>query len=125
LKSFADLRHTLYNLHLYSINEETRSEHWVATPILPAPRDFHPLYNPWRTSITLISCRSDYLQLSPAIQNCYNNFLLPKLNSIIFHLRHRDRATRTPTLPYSQITLTSTRTSLLVYLGLEQSPANP
>ena len=37
LKSFADLRHTLYNLHLYSINEETRSEHWVATPILPAP----------------------------------------------------------------------------------------
>ena len=71
LKSFADLRHTLYNLHLYSINEETRSEHWVATPILPAPRDFHPLYNPWRTSITLISCRNDYLQLSPAIQNCY------------------------------------------------------
>ena len=71
LKSFADLRHTLYNLQPYSISRETRSEHWVATPILPAPRDFHPLYNPWRTSITLISCRNDYLHLSPAIQNCY------------------------------------------------------
>ena len=32
LKSFADLRHTLYNLHLYSISRETRSELWVATP---------------------------------------------------------------------------------------------
>ena len=39
--------------------------------------------------------------------------------------RHCDRATRTPTLPYSQITLASTQTSLLAYLGLEQSPANP
>jgi hypothetical protein len=86
LKSFADLRHTLYNLHLYSINEETRSEHWVATPILPAPRDFHPLYNPWRTSITLISCRNDYLHLSPAIQNCYKIFYYPKLNSNFFLL---------------------------------------
>ena len=37
LKSFADLRHTLYNLHLYSISRETRSEHWGATPTLPAP----------------------------------------------------------------------------------------
>ena len=37
MKSFADLRHTLYNLQPYSISEETRSEHWVATPILPAP----------------------------------------------------------------------------------------
>lgn len=34
---FADLRHTLYNLQPYSISRETRSEHWVATPILPAP----------------------------------------------------------------------------------------
>ena len=37
LKSFAVLRHTLYNLHLYSISRETRSEHWGATPTLPAP----------------------------------------------------------------------------------------
>ena len=34
---FADLRHTLHNLQPYSISRETRSEHWVATPILPAP----------------------------------------------------------------------------------------
>ena len=36
-----------------------------------------------------------------------------------------DWATRTTTLSYSQITPTSTQTLLLVYLGLEQSPANP
>ena len=27
----------LFNLRSYSTSEETRSEHWVATPILPAP----------------------------------------------------------------------------------------
>ena len=100
LKSFADLRHTLYNLHLYSISRETRSEHWGATPTLPAPVPKNQVLR-----------RIDYLQLSPAIQNyliifCYypntlnSNFfllviaiglLVPRPHLIVRLLGHQRR----------------------------------
>ena len=67
---FADLRHTLHNLQPYSISRETRSEHWVATPILPAPV-VPSIANGWRFYPTKSYAGLVYLQLSPAIQNCY------------------------------------------------------
>ena len=66
---FADLRHTLYNLQPYSISRETRSEHWVATPILPAPV-VPSIASGWRLYPTISYAGLVYLQLSPAIQNC-------------------------------------------------------
>ena len=116
LKSFADLRHTLYNLHLYSISRETRSEHWGATPTLPAPVPKNQVLR--RIGIPTTFTRHSEL---------FDNFLLlPKYTKQQFLSScHCDRATRTPTLPYSPITRTSTQTLFLVYHGLEQSPANP
>ena len=38
----------LFNLRSYSTSEETRSEHWVATPILPAPEVFQL---PWHLHV--------------------------------------------------------------------------
>ena len=59
----------LFNLRSYSTSEETRSEHWVATPILPGPSSSQQLnVSPLNTYQNLISRRIDYLQLSPAIQ---------------------------------------------------------
>ena len=116
LKSFAVLRHTLYNLHLYSISRETRSEHWGATPTLPAPVPKNQVLR--RIGIPTTFTRHSEL---------FDNFLLlPKYTKQQFLSScHCDRATRTPTLPYSPITRTSTQTLFLVYHGLEQSPANP
>ena len=53
--------YTLFNLHLYSTNGETRSELRGATP------------NFWPQSFDQISRRNDYLQLSPAIQKIFTN----------------------------------------------------
>ena len=81
--------------------------------------------SPFSAYRNLISRRIDYLQLSPAIQkyllqfDSITNYLL---SSIIVNC---DWATRTTTSSYSLVTYASTQTSLLVYLGLEQSPANP
>ena len=71
-KSFADLRHTTHDLQPYSISRETRSEHWVATPILPAP--IVPIPAPERQDFSYhILRRTVCLQLSPAIQNLHRH----------------------------------------------------
>ena len=105
LKSFADLRHTTHDLQPYSISRETRSEHWVATPTLPAPVPKNQVLR--RIGIPTTFTRHSEL---------FDNFLLlPKYTKQQFLSScHCDRATRTPTLPYSPITRTSTQTSLLV-----------
>ena len=97
--------YTLFNLHLYSTNGETRSE------LRGATSNFRP------QSFDQVPCRNDCLQLSPAIQKCY--LITVFIQAYVLC----DWATRTTTSPYRPVTRSSTQTSLLVYHGLVQSPA--
>ena len=95
MKSFADLRHTLYNLQPYSISRETRSEHWVATPILPAPEAFQlpwhlhvVTHSMWDRRLMLLNPTQEWLPTTfTRHSELLNNFLLStKPNSNFFLL---------------------------------------
>ena len=127
LLTYADLRHTncLIFAHIRPVRRHGLSHE-------QRPHDFRPQL----ISIALLPSSRRTYQLSSHAGLTTYNFHPPFRNfqqintklSIIFPqalLFHCDWATRTTTLSYSVITYTSTQTSLLVYLGLEQSPANP
>ena len=100
----------------YTIIRDYKASGTVLAPTLPAPVPKNQILR--RIGIPTTFTRHSEL---------FDNFLLlPKYTKQQFLSScHCDRATRTPTLPYSPITRTSTQTLFLVYHGLEQSPANP
>ena len=60
----------------------------------------------------------------PPFRNIFCNLILLQNYNHPSIIVNCDWATRTTTLSYIWITPSSTQTSLLVYLGLKQSPAN-
>ena len=104
----------LFNLRSYSTSEETRSEHWVATSILPAPETFQfPCFAISSKRTTRIYSHAGLITYNfhPPFRNVFSRYLPNYLLSSIWVLC--DWATRTTTLSYSVITYTSTQTSLL------------
>ena len=124
LKSFADLRHTLYNLHLYSISRETQSEPSGAT------LSFWPQFN-----ISAILAGTVNVKPNPT-QDCLpatftrhsellHNFLLfTKLNSNLFLLVIAIGLLIPRPYLISELLRHQRRLPYWSFQGLKQSPAN-